>query len=237
MLTKVSEICLFIVKFMKLNLIFILENKSARSSIQQPYRVAFYEEICETAAAQLPDLWRLGQMYFTGELRGPNDPRPGDFKRMILSAIETFCLYLRIALCSTDVEARTMRQTLGFSWPIVPGSAQSNHEIFKSWLAQCLQYTRVTYATLIGLDLPSAALDIVQKFIDEVRLHCFSHIFERATQKCNKLRDRETWEMNIEEFAGATKLPQLMEDLLLETLNEAEQTCISPEIRFFDFYL
>lgn len=195
--------------------------------------MAFYEEICETAAAQLPDLWRLGQMYFTGELRGPNDPRPGDFKRIILSAIETFCVYLKITFCSTEAEARSLRQTLGFTWPIVAGgTAHSNYELFRSWLGQCLQYTRITYATLIGLDLPSTALDIVQKYIDEVRLHCFSYIFERSTQKCSKLRDRENWEMDIEEFAGATRLPQLMEDLLVETLTEAEQICVNPEIRF-----
>lgn len=201
-----------------------------------PYRVAFYEEICETAAAQLPDLWHLGQMYFTGDLRGPNDSRPGDFKRIILSAIEIFCVYLKVALCTTENEARALRQTLGFTWPVLSGTAHSSYEIFKSWLSQCLQYTRVTYATLIGLDLPSTALDIVQKFIDEVRLHCFSYIFERATHKCNKLRDRETWEMNMEEFPGATRLPQIMEDLLVETLTEAEQSCISAEIRLAEIY-
>lgn len=56
-----------------------VENKN-RDISQTPNRVLFCEEICEIAASQLPDLWRLGQMYFTGELRGPNDPHPGDFK-------------------------------------------------------------------------------------------------------------------------------------------------------------
>ncbi|XP_061397628.1 exocyst complex component 2 [Musca vetustissima] len=203
------------------------EKSKNRDLSQPPNRVAFCEEICEIAASQLPDLWRLGQMYFTGELRGPNDPRPGDFKRMILNAIEKFCIYLKIAMCTTDAEARALRQSVGLIWPITHGS----HDIFKAWLPQCLRYTRITYATLISLDLPSAALDIVQKFIDETRLHCFSNIFERATQKCSKLTELESWEMGVEDFPGATLLPQRLEDLLIETLDEAQQACINPEIR------
>ncbi|XP_013098613.2 exocyst complex component 2 [Stomoxys calcitrans] len=203
------------------------EKTKNRDINQPPNRVTFCEEICEIAASQLPDLWRLGQMYFTGELRGPNDPRPGDFKRMILNAVEKFCIYLKVAMCTTDSEARALRQSVGLIWPIAHGS----HDVFKSWLPQCLRYTRITYATLISLDLPSAVLDIVQKFIDETRMHCFSNIFERATQKCSKLTDLETWEMGVEDFPGATLLPQRLEELLIETLDEAKQACINPEIR------
>uniref|UniRef100_A0A1A9V874 Exocyst complex component 2 n=1 Tax=Glossina austeni TaxID=7395 RepID=A0A1A9V874_GLOAU len=203
------------------------EKSKNRDLTQPPNRVLFCEELCEIAAAQLPDLWRLGQMYFTGELRGPNDPRPGDFKRMVLNAIEKYCVYLKVAICATDAEARSLRQSVGFVWPI----SHSSHDIFKSWLPQCLRYTRITYATLISLDLPSPALDIVQKFIDETRLQCFSNIFEKATQKCSKLGENELWEMGVEDFPGATLLPQRMEELLIETLDEAQQSCINPEIR------
>ncbi|TMW54856.1 hypothetical protein DOY81_000089 [Sarcophaga bullata] len=202
------------------------KNKN-RDISQTPNRVLFCEEICEIAASQLPDLWRLGQMYFTGELRGPNDPHPGDFKRMIMSAIEKFCIYLKVAMCTTDAEARSLRQSVGFIWPITHGS----HDIFKSWLPQCLRYTRITYATLISLDLPSSVLDIVQKFIDATRLHCFSNIFEKATQNCSKLTELETWEMGVEDFPGATLLPQRLEELIIETLDEAQQSCINPEMR------
>lgn len=149
-------------------------------------------------------------------------------QRMILNAIEKFCIYLKVAMCTTDSEARSLRQSVGLIWPISHGS----HDVFKSWLPQCLRYTRITYATLISLDLPSSALDIVQKFIDDTRLHCFSNIFEKATQNCNKLTELETWEMGVEDFPGATLLPQLLENLLIETLEEAQQSCINPEMRF-----
>lgn len=146
---------------------------------------------------------------------------------MILNAIEKFCIYLKVAMCTTDSEARTLRQSVGLIWPISHGS----HDVFKSWLPQCLRYTRITYATLISLDLPSSALDIVQKFIDATRLHCFSNIFEKATQNCNKLAELETWEMGVEDFPGATLLPQRLQELLIETLEDAQQSCINPEMR------
>ncbi|KAM7352450.1 exocyst complex component secretory 5 isoform 2-T2 [Cochliomyia hominivorax] len=203
------------------------EKSKYRDVTPTPNRVLFCEEICEIAASQLPDLWRLGQMYFTGELRGPNDPRPGDFKRMILNAIEKFCIYLKVAMCTTDSEARTLRQSVGLIWHINRGS----NDVLKTWLPQCLRYTRITYATLISLDLPSSALDIVQKFIDATRLHCFSNIFERATQNFVKLTELETWEIGEEDFPGATLLPQRLEELLIETLEEAQQACINPEMR------
>lgn len=152
---------------------------------------------------------------------------------MILNAIEKFCMYLKVAMCTTDAEALSLRQTLGLNWHITHGG----HEAFKSWLPQCLRYTRITYATLIRLDMPSVALDIVQKLIDETRLHCFTNIFERATQKCSKLTESESWEMGVEDFPGATLLPQRLEELLIETLEEAQKSCINPEIRHSQFKL
>ncbi|XP_014092975.2 exocyst complex component 2 [Bactrocera oleae] len=204
------------------------EKSKNRDSTNQPHsRVLFCEEICDIAASQLPDLWRLGQLYFTGELRGAHDPKPGDFKRMILNAIEKFCAYLRVAvLIASDL--RALRQTTGLAWPI--GSSSATHQ-FLPWISQCLRYTRITYATLIRLDLPSEALDIIQKLIDEIRIFCFSITFKRASDRCKKLGEEETWEMDVEDFPGATMLPNCLEKLLLETLDEAQNACMNPEIR------
>lgn len=203
------------------------EKTKSRDPSQAPNRVNFCEEICDIAASQLPDLWRLGQLYFTGELRGPHDPKPGDFKRMILNAIEKFCVYLRLTILIA-ADQRSLRQSSGLSWPI--GSSSATHH-FLPWIPQCLRYTRIAYATLISLDLPSEALDIIQKLIDEVRLFCFSIIFKRATDRCKKLGAQETWEMSVEEYPGATMLPAELESLLVETLDEVQSVCMQPEAR------
>ncbi|KAL7741108.1 hypothetical protein ACLKA6_018141 [Drosophila palustris] len=203
------------------------EKSKSRDPNQPPSRVNFCEELCDIAASQLPDLWRLGQLYFTGELRGPHDPKPGDFKRMVLNAIEKFCVYLRLAILIA-ADQRALRQTSGLAWSI--GSSSATHH-FLPWVPQCLRYTRIAYATLIGLDLPSEALDIIQKLIDEVRLFCFSIIFKRATDRCKKLATQETWEMGVEEYPGATVLPSALESLLVETLDEVQSVCMQPEAR------
>lgn len=146
---------------------------------------------------------------------------------MILNAIEKFCAYLRVAvLIASDL--RALRQTTGLAWPI--GSSSATHQ-FLPWISQCLRYTRITYATLIRLDLPSEALDIIQKLIDEIRIFCFSITFKRATDRCKKLGEEETWEMDVEDFPGATMLPNCLKKLLLETLDEAQNACMNPEIR------
>ncbi|XP_017004132.2 exocyst complex component 2 [Drosophila takahashii] len=203
------------------------EKVKSRDPSQAPSRVNFCEELCDIAASQLPDLWRLGQLYFTGELRGPHDPKPGDFKRMILNAIEKFCVYLRLAILIA-ADQRSLRQSSGLSWPI--GSASATHQ-FLPWIPQCLRFTRIAYATLISLDLPSEALDIIQKLIDEVRLFCFSIIFKRATDRCKKLGSQESWELGVEEYPGATLLPAALETLLIETLDEVQSVCMQRETR------
>lgn len=188
-----------------------------------PNRVLFCEEITEIASNQLPDLWRLGQAYFTGELRGIHEPKPGNFKRIILNAIENFCNYLRSALLPPPKISTT-----GIVWPV---QSQSSFVQFLTWIPHCLRYVRITYASLIRLDLPNEVLDIILKLIDEIRLYCLSTIFKKCLEKVKRLGDSETWDMTVPDFAGATQLPSQLEAILIEILDEGQSTCLTPEIR------
>lgn len=180
------------------------EPKSRADPNATPNRVQFCEEMTEIAASQFPDLWRLGQAYFTGELRGAGQPKPGNFKRIILTVIEQFCLYLKAAL----LPAGNQRSLLAGSMkglPTWPATSLSLNYLI-TWMPHCLRYVRVSYATLIRLDLPGEALDIVSKFIDELRLYCLSTILKKANEKVKKLHEKETWEFVVPDFAGATAL-------------------------------
>lgn len=180
------------------------ESKSRADPNAVPNRVQFCEEMTEIAASQFPDLWRLGQAYFTGELRGAGQPKPGNFKRIILTVIEQFCSYLKAALIPHNSQRSFLANNLkGLpSWPA--SNLSLNYLI--TWLPHCLRYVRVSYATLIRLDLPSEALDIVLKLIDEMRLYYLSTILKKANEKVKKLHEKETWEFTVEEFPGATGL-------------------------------
>lgn len=200
----------------------------ARDLNVAPTRVLFCEELCEIAASQLPDLWRLGQAYFTGELRGINEPKPGNFKHIILSSIEQFCTYLRASILSGSAQRSFASAPSNIVWPNVTSS-----QIFQflPWLPQCLRYVRISYATLIRLDLPSEVLDIIQKVIDQIRLLCLSTIFKKTVDKVKKIDSKETWKMGVPDFAGATMLPSTLEEIIVEMLEEGQSTCLKPEIR------
>ncbi|CAO1435915.1 unnamed protein product [Diamesa tonsa] len=188
-----------------------------------PVRVIFCEEISEIATGQFPDLWRLGQSYFTGELRGISEPKPGNFKLIILTAIDRFCSYVRAAIFP-----QTQKYSQVPTWNF---ASSSQLQQFLTWLPTCLRYLRVSYASLIRLDLPGEALDIVMKLIDELRFYCLTTILKKTVDKVKKLHELEVWDLTVTEFAGATSLPSKLEELLVEALEEGQQMCLQSEIR------
>lgn len=200
----------------------------ARDPNGTPVRVMFCEEISDIAASQLSDLWRLGQAYFNGELRGINEPKPGNFKRIVLTSIEQFCAYLRAAILSVSGQRSYATVTSNVAWPATSNSANLQ---FVSWLPQCLRYIRISYATLIRLDLPNEALQIIQKLIDQIRLFCLSTIFKKTVERVKKLDEKETWKIDVPDFAGATQLPAHLEAIIEEMLEEGQTACLKPEVR------
>lgn len=199
-----------------------------RDANDAPARVLFCEEVCEIAASQLPDLWRLGQAYFTGELKGLSEPKPDVFKRIIITSIETLCSYLRTAILS----ASGQRMYSAANAPTWPASSNSTIIQFIPWISQCLRYIRIAYATLVRVDLPSEVLDIIQKLINQIRLFCLSTIFKKAIDKVKRLDEKETWSLgSVPDFPGATNLPNLLEEIVVEHLEEGLNACLKPEIR------
>lgn len=187
----------------------------------------FCEELTEIAAGWIPDLWRLGQAYFTGELRGLTEPKPGNFKKIILTAIEQFCTYIRAAVLSASGQ-KSLFPSSSLSWPNNSNSAVNQ---FLQWLPHCLRYVRISYATLIRLDLPNEVLDIVQRLIDQIRLFNLVTVFKKTLDKVKYLEDQETWMMGVSDYPGATLLPSLLEQLIVETLEECHSSCLNPEMR------
>lgn len=202
-------------------------SKSRDNRDSLPHRVQFCEELTEIAAGWIPDLWRLGQAYFTGELRGLTEPKPGNFKKIILTAIEQFCSYIRAAVLSAS-GLKSLFPPTSLSWPNNSNSAINQ---FLQWLPHCLRYVRISYATLIRLDLPNEVLDIVQRLIDQIRLFNLITVFKKTLDKVKYLEDQETWTMGVSDYPGATLLPSLLEQLIVETIEECHSTCLNPEMR------
>lgn len=180
-------------------------SSKSRDQNATPNRLLFCEEMNEIATGQFPDLWRIGQAYFSGELRGMSEPKAGQFKSIIMSTIEQFCCYLKASLLPSGQVTRLFG---ALEIPAWPSSASSNNQ-FAIWIPQCLRFVRVTYATMIRLDLPNEALDIVSKLINDLRLHCLITILKKTNEKTKKLVDKELWEIKVAEFPGATLLVRI----------------------------
>lgn len=114
------------------------------------------------------------------------------------------------------------------TWPATSNSAILQ---FIPWVSQCLRYVRIAYATLIRVDLPNEVLDIIQKLINHIRLFCLSTIFKKAIEKTKTLDEKETWNLSIPDFPGATNLTNLFEEIIVEHLDEGLNACLKPEIR------
>lgn len=201
-------------------------NASKREAATNPVRLLFCEEMNEIASGQLPDLWRIGQAYFAEELKGQNS-KPGNFKIIILGIIEQFCSFLKAALLPSLTNTRIYSTVDIPKWPT---SASANNQ-FAIWIPQCLRFVRVTYSSLIRLDLPSEALDIVSKLINDLRLHSLLTILKKTADKAKRLIEKETWEVKVPEFPGATLLPSKLTELIQEALEEAQNICLTPEQR------
>ncbi|XP_034947580.1 exocyst complex component 2 [Chelonus insularis] len=168
-----------------------------------PSRVLCIEAICDVVAEQLPDLWRLGQSYFTGQLHVAVDAeKQVSFKNLVLSCIQN----------ASDA----MRESCG-------------SHLTPAWLLHSLRCIRQMYAALIHLDLPSDALDIFGKFLFDLRLQCLLTLFKQTAENISGLQKNETWQLEYlpNEDGGITKLPGMFEKIVMEVSELAKETAIA----------
>lgn len=192
-----------------------------------PQRVLFVEELTEILSNRFPDLWKLGQAYFSGELHVRIEPgRQAQFKRMVLTTIELFSGLLRAAILPHTLDRMSIqRQTYG-TWP------SQGLEGVGPWLPHCLRYIRSTYSSLIRLDLPGEALDIVANLIFDLRLHCMSTLFQQASEHIKSLHKRETWKIEFDsKHGGITSLPSQFESKVQEVVQLVKESVLLGEQR------
>lgn len=198
-----------------------------------PQRVLFVEEVCQALSERFPDLWKLGQAYFSGELHVTVGPtRDSDFKRMVLGAMDHFCRLLRGAL----LPSRGIR---GGSGAVMGtkgdggGSMWGTGADVSAWLPHCLRCVRSAYASLIALDLPAEALDVVAQLITDLRMHSLSTLFRQAADSIRALHQQENWKPVFESGhpGGISDLPQQFEQLVVQTLQRAQEAVLTGAAR------
>ncbi|XP_014227604.1 exocyst complex component 2 [Trichogramma pretiosum] len=166
-----------------------------------PSKVLCIEALCDIVMEQLPDLWRLGQCYFTGQLHVTVDTEKQEpFKNLVLSNIRLAVNSMK-ATCDASLTA--------------------------PWLLHNLKCIRHLYAALIHLDLPSDALDIFGKFIFDLRSQCLVGILKQTEDNVMLLARKETWEIEyLDKNEGVTKLPSQFEQMVVESAKLARETAV-----------
>ena len=193
-----------------------------------PARVLLTEELADAISERFPDFWKLGQAYFTGELQVKVVPgRQQDFKKLVLAAISLFSGLLRAALMPHTLVRTPAAERASYGvWP------SRGMEGLGPWLPHCLRALRQAYSSLIRLDLPGEALDIIASLIFDLRLHCMSTLLKQAGESIRNLHTQETWNIQFDgEHGGITQLPAECERVIAEALQLAKDSVLLSEQR------
>lgn len=210
-------------------------NKIMMSSVGEwqasaPVRVLMVEEICEVLSTNFPDMWKLSQAYFGGELLPPTaqvdhfkHPR---CKEMILELLHVFSGLMRGAIMPLSLHPDGQNFRDYHVWPEV------SLDQISPWLPQVLRHVRGCYSTLLMLDLPNDALDVVKELIFDLRVHCLTSLFQQTVEHVRGLHTREKWQLEVDDDnGGCTQLPHLCENVIVECAQLVRETVLEATYR------
>lgn len=164
-----------------------------------PENILFTEELCEVMSLLFPDLWRIGQAYFTEELHVKVGPgRQSDFKKLIVNVVRLFVrrVYAAIIPHLLEQSIGSNKEEYGV-WSIT-----DSDDMVKHWLPACLRRVRATYSSLIRLEIGVEPLDMIQSLILDLRVHCMAVLFQRTREHVTTLGNEEVWRVDFVTVAG-----------------------------------
>lgn len=188
-----------------------------------PSCISFIDEICLSITETFPDLWKIGQAYFSGELQVKVETgRQVEYKYIVMNVIETFCKHVRANLIPNSLEKDDKAQFGSLTLP--------RREEFAIYLPELLHSVRSAYSTFIKLDLPGEALDIVSMLLLDLRVHCISIIFQQTAEQVKLLK--ENWKINYSgKYTGVTEMPIKFLNLIENMIQTVKESVLSIEHR------
>ncbi|XP_050438193.1 exocyst complex component 2 [Adelges cooleyi] len=180
----------------------------------EPKKIICVDQIATIISNYFPDLWKLGQNYFVGDLAvKPDFSHEFDFKEMILDVIVTVSDIYRTIMLPTS-------------------STNSFSPVPTIWLPHCLKQIRSVYTVLMSLDLPNEALNKISTIIFDLRVHCLNILFKQASEQIIKLKTTEIWKLDFYSKQGTiSQLPGEFYNILIETMKSAKEYVICDERR------
>ncbi|KAB7496858.1 Exocyst complex component 2 [Armadillidium nasatum] len=205
-------------------------NKIMMSSVGEwqasaPVRVLLIEDLGDILSTNFPDMWKLSQAYFGGELL-PSSAHVDHFKHpeckeMILELLGVFSGIIRGAIIPQTLNPHGAYIRKYHVWPEVP------LDQITPWLPQVLRHIRSCYNTLLMLDLPKDAVDVIKTLLFDLRVHCLTSLFQQTVDHLCSLHSREDWRVEVDdEQGGYTHLPQICEGDIIECAQLVKETVL-----------
>lgn len=142
-----------------------------------------------------------------------------------MTVMDTFCKTIRLALMPRTLDKNVDKGSYT-SWNC------PNTDVLASWLPACLRNVRTTYSTLIKLDLPSEALDIVFNVILDLRIYCMNVLFKQRIDEVKWFYKRENWKIEFtQKHSGITNLPIAFEQLIQDLVQIIKESLLTVEQR------
>ncbi|KAI5695492.1 exocyst complex component 2 [Diaphorina citri] len=184
-----------------------------------PQPILCVEELTAIVSERFPDLWKLGQSYFSGELQGTVEPTNQlMFKKIILDVV---------ALSSKSIRSSVLPHTCDSS---VKTFSLIYKESLGSHLPTALQYLCDLYSNLLALDLPTQALQIVSKLLFDLKLHTLLCLVKHCGSQIKELKHKENWQYEFNPNKGAiTQLPKQIELLLSDMVQNIKTNVLSKD--------
>ena len=187
-----------------------------------PHNILFVEDLTERVSAEFPELWKLGQAYFKGELHvSPDMGKQPVFREMILSCVSFLCNLVRAA-----------------ALPSAPLANREDYGVWREageadrWLPHCLRQVRASYGVFISLDLPGQVLDIVKSLTTELRLSSLNNILTSVVEEIYVLHEKEDWVLDMsDDYGSITNLPKLFEELVVESISLIKEAVLAIDNR------
>lgn len=203
-----------------------------------PPVVKFVQLSVNIFEATYHDILSLGQCYFDpkDEFACQEELRPerlGIFNEMMISQpIHHLVTLLRLSLIS-DLNFKVDNDL----WPDYD---DGNEETYRTWLHYALHkdWLRLIINSVIACQkhlsqasLPTqkrSALEDFDRFVLELRRQSMEILFKNSSLAIKNLHRREDWVVEVDDELGSvTKLPQLFESIVIETLEFAKETVLS----------
>lgn len=189
-----------------------------------PQRVLFVEELSELLTEGLPDLWKLGQAYFNGDLITDSsgsskqlkatEQKQKTFEEMIQDVASLYADLIKAAFFPS------FPTVLSISSKEKQSMWQSPVEGIGAWLPSCVRHVRSCMGSLQKLSLPPQALECMKKLARDLRMLCAEEVFKEAIEDIKSLHCNELWNLELHESVGRiTSLPLMFENIVMETLH------------------